>query len=250
MLMFSTAFSALLMLPYLAWGIFTLRLRYRYHEELSFRTESITLAVVVTLTVAELYLLKSVMQENMILYLFTALGLAVSAAALYGPMLVSVASQIFVDALMAHPAQKLDIANFAPVEALERIGEHEGAFNECLVLIRIFPKDPTAPLRAAENLIHLERFEEAATWFERGLAGIREADRALRIVNRLSEIYAKRLDRREDAIRVLEAYIETYPESERVEVIRMRLSKLGEIPGPAGAPIASQDSAPREISLD
>ncbi len=250
MLMFSTAFSALIMLPYLAWGIFTLRLRYRFHEELSFTAEVVTLAAVSAFLMLELYLLKSVMTENLVLYVFTVLGLAVSGAALYGPMLISVASQLFVDALMTHPTQKLDVANFAPVEALERIGDYEGAFNECLMLIRIFPKDPAASLRAGENLVQLERFEEATPWFERGLAGTPEADRALRIVNRLVEIYAKRLSRGDDAIRVLESHIALFPDSDRADTIRIRISKLAQPPREAAATATVLELEPREISLD
>ena len=107
-------------------------------------------------------------------------------------------------------------------------GDYEGAYAECLVIARVFPKDPSVALRVARNLVELERLEEACQWFERGLRGIDDADRSLHVVNRLSDIYLRRLDRQSDAIRVLQEYVTQFPNAEHAETVRGRIRRLND----------------------
>lgn len=237
----SGVISAALFLTFLGWGIYTLRLRYSHHEDLSMRLELATLAAVTVFVAVELMLVRPSLANNPVLYVFTILGLAVAATALYGPMLVSVASKVFVDAVIADHRGADDGPQFGPVDALERVNDFEGALGECLVLSRMFPKDATVSIRAATNYASLERYSEAAEWFERGLSRVNDADRAFRVTNRLAEIYNKQLDRADDADRVLRQFIERYPDHERADSIQRRIDRAA--PSAAIArPIAIPDS--------
>lgn len=225
---FMVVLSAALLIPYFAWGLYTLRVRYRFHEELTVRTEAATLAAVAVILALELLLLRKSMTDLPVLFTFTALGLVVSATALYGPMLVSLASQLLVDMIIpAHPEDS-DVPSFAPAEALERVGDHEGAVQEYLVMARIFPRDGATALRIGDNLAKLEKWEEAAEWFERGLSWVDDPERCLLVVNRLAEIHLRRLEQPGDATRILQLYIDRYPELDRTNSVRARLAKIEE----------------------
>ncbi len=57
-----------------------------------------------------------------------------------------------------------------------------------------------------------------------------DPDRALRITNRLAEIYTGKLDREDEARRVLCAFAEQYPEHERIDSVQKRIARLSERP--------------------
>ena len=59
-------------------------------------------------------------------------------------------------------------------------------------------------------------------------AGRFKSETALGVTNRVAEIYLRRLDQRDDAIRVLENYIETFPDAERTDSVRTRLDRIVE----------------------
>ncbi len=239
----SVTLSIILMIVFLGWGVYVLRVKYRGHEDLTRRTEAITLGAVAVFVVVEYFLLKPSLVNSPILFTFTILGIAVATAALYGPLLVSLASQVVVDVMMPPLEPTNDAPQFGPIEALERMGDYESALHECMVVARIFPKDPSVALRIAENLANLERHVEAAEWFERGLVRVTEPDRALRIANRLVDLYAQRMERRDDARRVLTEFVERFPEHERVESIRARIARLS-------APAAVQLETVPDLSLE
>ncbi|MDP7639999.1 MAG: hypothetical protein QGG73_09840 [Candidatus Hydrogenedentes bacterium] len=241
------AVFVILTIPYLAWGVYALRIKYRYHEEFSPATEAITLTAVTIFFVVELSLLRAWMLDTPLMFVFTVLGLLVSGAALYGSMLVSLASQLLVDFFIPARHDEVHAPNFVPVEALERVGDYDGALQECLVIAQIFPKDPDTLLRVAQNMTELDRYEESTQWFEAALALMNDPTKSLRVSNRLAEIYNHRLERTGDARRVLEEYLANHPDSERAETVKKRIARLSESAearavsptAPPGVPLAS-----------
>ena len=191
------------LVPYVGWGVYTLRVRYRYHEDLPVAAQAATLLALALFYIVEFYLLGVAMRNMKVYYAFAVLGLAVSGAALYGPLLISMISRLLVDAIMPAELSSTREPHYSPAEALERDGDFEGALREYLVIARIFPKEASVYLRIGDLYTKLERPEHAVTWFERGLALLDSADKGLRIVNRLCAIYTRQLERPKDAQRLL-----------------------------------------------
>ena len=216
------------LVPYLAWGVYTLRVRYRYHEDLPAAAQAATLLALAVFYIVEFYLLGLAMRNMKVYYAFAVLGLAVSGAALYGPLLISMISRVLVDSIMPAERSSTREPHYAPAEALEREGDFEGALREYLVIARIFPKEAIVYLRIGDLYTKLDRPERAVTWFERGLALLDSADKGLRIVNRLCSIYTRQLERPEDAQRLLREYLDKYPAAEYADSVLKRLQRLEE----------------------
>ncbi len=221
-------FSAALMVPFFAWGIYTLRERYVLHEEIPRNVEVATLGGVVVFCIVQFNLLGKWTDGWEILYIFTVLSVLVSATALFGPMFVSVASQTVVDFVHPLTEDRSHSPHFGPAEALEESGDLEGALREYMVLARVFPKHAETSIRTGNTLAELARYEEAVAALSRGMELLDEPERALMIANRLSDIYLNELDQREEAQRILSAYVESYPDSKRLESVRRKLQRISE----------------------
>lgn len=221
--------SMVLLLPYFAWGFYTLHRRFRYHEEFSLVVEAITLAGLIAFLAVELYVLREGMaRESPQAYIFSVLGLFGSGVALYGHMAVSFSSRIMVDFLTHGPDPTDNRPRLGAAESLERMKDWEGAYNEYLVFARMYPKDHEIPLRIAEALLRLERRDEAVSWFERALGRRKKPDDALLVLNRLVEILLKE-GARAEARRHLEHFLVRFPEGEGAEIVRARLEKLDDV---------------------
>jgi tetratricopeptide (TPR) repeat protein len=157
------------------------------------------------------------------LYVFTLLGLMVSMAALYGHMAISFTSRLIVEAVSTGDDAYNDGPRLGPVEALERQRDYEGALQECQVLARIYPREPQVHLHSAENLLHLGRPAEAAEALERALKYVAEPEKNLTLTNRLCEILQRDLDRPGEAARVLQQYLDRYPQTEYADSLRHRI---------------------------
>ena len=225
MILFSEILALLLLVPYFGWGIYTLRLRFRYNEDLPFHLETATILALILFYAVELALLRTWLDRLPVQMLFAVLGLIVSGAALYGPMVVSLVSQALVDVVMPTARSGVSEPNYTPAEALERRGEYEGAVREYMVIARLFPKEATPAIRVGDNLAKLGRSREAAPWFERGLRLVGSPDRSLQIANRLFEIYSRQLDQPEQGVRVLEDYLERFPDADYADAVRQRLER-------------------------
>ncbi len=222
----SLGIEAVLLVPFLGWGIYLLRLRYRYHEDINPYLEAATLAGLTVWYVFQFRLLGVWLHDDPIAHFFSALGLIVAGTALYGPMLVSLVAQLTVDLVFPKDRVQTGEPRFGPAEALERAGDYEGAAEEYMVIARMFPKDPTTAIRLGDNLMKLDRPSDAACWLERGASLVESPEKALRVVNRLTEIYLRRLDQPEDARRVLREYLRKYPDGEYAKSVGERLSRL------------------------
>jgi hypothetical protein len=181
--------TVVLMIPFLAWGIYLLRERYLLHHELPFRIEVYSLLGVIGFLSIQLVLIRVWMGDVSAFYAFTALSLAAASTALYGPTLVSVASQEIVNLMHPPHDQRAEEPNFSLAEGLEARGDHAGALREYMVMARIFPKDSETAFRVGHVLIELERFDDAAASLERGLHQSADPERSLLATNRLSDLY-------------------------------------------------------------
>jgi len=218
--------SGVALVPYFGWGIYTLRLRYRYHEELTFAAEAGTLGAVFVFYVIELMLFRMTLNNMPLQLMFAILGLILSGAALYGPMLVSLGSRLVVDVIVPGDRSVTNEPRFGPAEALERQGDYEGALQEYLVISRIFPRESSVLLRIANTMVRLSREEEAVNWFERALSFMNSPEKSLQVTNRLSSMYNNQLGRPADSVRVLEAYLVKFPKSEYAESVGERLQRM------------------------
>lgn len=220
--------SVMFLIPYFGWGIYVLRQRVRHDIELNHILEIATMVGLVVFYAVEIALFRSAMVNMPVLFFFSALGLVVSTAALYGPMAVSLLSYVIVEAVMPGGEKQVLEPKYGPAEALERQGDYEGAVKEYMVIARVFPKDPTAALRIADNLMKLSQPEEAAPWFARALARLQSPQKGLLVANRLFDVYYRHLDRPADGIKVLETYLAKFPDAEQAETVRQRLKALQE----------------------
>lgn len=224
----SMILSLALMVPFLGWGVYTLRVRYQYHEELHRSVEWITVGSVAAFFLAEMSLLRTWMvEQHPLMFALTALSLTVSMAALYGPIMVSLASSMFVQALMPSMDTVVDTPQFGPAESLERLGDHEGALQEYLVIARIFPKNTDTALRIGNKLEKLDRPEEASKAFERAFQLSSDEAQCLGIANRLHALYKDQLNEPAQAKAVLKRYLERFPDTQRADSIIRRMSDKG-----------------------
>lgn len=226
MAIFAFVVTVILMIPFLAWGIYLLRERYLLHHELAFRVEIYSLMGVIAFLSVQLILIKVWMGDVSAFYAFAALSLAAASTALYGPTLVSVVSQEIVNLMHPPHDQRSEEPNFSLAEGLEARGDYEGALREYMVMARIFPKDPETAFRVGHVLIEIERFEDAALSLERGLHQSADPERALLATNRLSDLYRDRLGKTDDAARTLQAYLDRYGDSPRAELVIRKLERL------------------------
>ena len=231
------------LIPYFGWGIYALRLHYRYHEDLKPVVAAITLVAVSLFYLLQTILLRVFLQDQPGYFLFALMGLFVSGAALYSNMAVSLLSQLLVDAIVPGDRSKTNEPRYGPGEALERLGDYDGAIDEYLIIARIFPKEPKPLLHVADNYVKLEKPGEAVRWFERALRLIKDPDDALQVVNRACSIYLRNLNQPMDAIRVLEDYLEKFSGSEFVSVVETRIERIEkEMDAPSPVPAELENS--------
>lgn len=236
-----------LLIPYVGWGIYTLSQRFHYHEEAGTVIEAATLLGVLLFLVIQVALLRTWLVNSPLLYVFTILGLMVSVAALYGHTAVSFTSRLIVETVSAGDDTRPDSPRLGPVEALERQRDFEGALQECYIIARIYPRDPSVHLHTAENLLHLDRPQEAAEALERALRYVEAPEKNLLLLNRLCEVLIKHLEEPERAAELLERFLARHPDTAYAEDLRNRVHFLREgRQWEAPAELASLDEAPVE----
>ncbi|HRK35948.1 MAG TPA: tetratricopeptide repeat protein, partial [Candidatus Hydrogenedentes bacterium] len=115
-------------------------------------------------------------------------------------------------------------------ESFETRGDFEGAAREFISIARQFPNEKRAALSAADNLAKIGQPEVAAPWFESALELIHDPDEALKVANRLSDIYLTELKQPAEAREVLEEYLERFPQSEYADSVQRRVERLADPP--------------------
>lgn len=222
-----TALTQLLLLPYFGWGIYNLRRRYRFHDDVSPTVEASTLVCVTIYLYVQIAVLEFWMEQALVYLIFSVLGLFVSAAALYGHMAISLLGWVIVDFMLPYPSVNADHPRMGPQEALERQKDYQGALEGYLVLARIYPRNIEVSLRIAGCLLWLDRAEEAPGWLERALKNCANAGEALPIVNRLCEVYERVLKTPAKARETLEDFLGRYPEAAEASEVREHLAHVG-----------------------
>lgn len=225
--------TTVLLIPYFGWGIYALRHRYRYHEDLPPRVEVATLAGVVGFYIIALSMLRAMPHDNLIFFVFSFLGLMVSGAALYGHVVISVASRLIVD-FYTPQGDSPDTPRLGPAQALEKAGDLEGAIQEYLVLARIYPREPAIHTRIAECQLRRENYRASVEAFTRANKLHKTPANALSSVNRIAEIQTRHLHAPEEAARILEDFVRRFPDASESDTVRNRLSE--------SAPTVSQKS--------
>jgi hypothetical protein len=225
---FAWILSTILPIPYLFWGVYLLRQRLQYRVELDRAVEVFTIAALVFFFIFEFTLLKMYLGNSPVKLMFSSLGLVASALALYGPLLVSFGSHLLVDLVMPTAPFDPSMPQYGSAAGCELRGDFESAAKEYAAIARMFPKDSHAPLRAADNFMKNEDVDRALPYFIQGLHNIRSSSEALRVTNRLFDIYHRQLNETGKARSVLEDYIERFPNAEYSDSVRGRIKRLDE----------------------
>lgn len=218
--------SGLLLIPYLLWGFYLLRERLVHRVELDRAVETFTVTALFFFFIFEFTLLKKWLGHNHLKLVFSVLGLTVSAAALYGPLLVSFISHFIVDLIMPTRRYGVSVPQYGTAEACELRGDFEGAAREFVAVSRMFPKETKAAIRAADNYMKVDRPADAVPWFELALKSSASPEETLSIANRLHDIYLRKLDNRDAARKALETYLARFPDSEFAGSVSQRLARL------------------------
>lgn len=175
------------MLLFVIFGTWTLHKRFQKHEEWSLRNQSFVLLGVALFYLLEIPTLRFMMHESIVQFIFTLLGLLVAGLALYGHIAVSLISRLMVEFLIPDNPAAAATPRLGPAEALERQGDWGGALHEYYILARIYPNNAMISVRAANNLLRLDRHEEAISWFERAIKYTNKAEDNLALVRRLCD---------------------------------------------------------------
>jgi len=222
----STVMAGLLLIPYLCWGVYVLKHQLREHADFPLVVEAATMAALVFFFLVELPLLRMWLSPSP-LWLFAATaGLIVSCAALYGPIMFSFVSHAIINVVMPHGQKRVQAPEYGPSEGLERNGLFEDAGHSYAAVARAFPKESTPALRAADNFMKIGDTEQAAEWFENGLANVTNSKQAMPIAFRLFEIYSRMLHDDERARTVLETFLDHFPDSDQTESVQKRLKRI------------------------
>ncbi len=214
---------------FVVFGIWSLHQRFRRLEEWSLRTQLLTLSGLLFFYVVETTVLRRALHDNIVFFIFALLGLFVAGLALYGHIVVSVLSRLLVELVAPDNPAAPDIPRLGPAEALERQGDWNGALQEYYILARIYPDQTLLYTRIANNLIRLERKDDASSWLKRAIKHSKRPDECLALSRRLFDIY-KGLGRPELARQALTAFLKRFPEHAASDHIRKQLSE-----GPSGA---------------
>jgi tetratricopeptide (TPR) repeat protein len=237
--------AVILLVPYFGWGIHALRMKYRFHVELSLVTEACTLLALVLFYALEMRLLRDAFESASIQYVVAMLGLITSGAALYGHMAISFFSRLIVEAVVPGPSANDHRPRLGPAEALEKQKDYQGALQEYYVIARMFPRDSLVPMRIANLYIQLGQPAEAVDWLRRAQKHASGEKQALSVTNRRIELFETHLKQVEDARAVIREFLEAYPDSNDGAVLRARLAVMGAPrKGPSDSSLNALSEAP------
>ena len=222
----STVMAGLLLIPYLCWGVYVLTHQLRENADFPVSVELATIAGLVIFFLVELPLLRMWLSPSPLWLFAASAGLIVSCAALYGPLMFSFASHAIVNIVMPSGQKRVQGPEYGPSEGLERNGLFEDAGHSYAAVARAFPKESTPALRAADNFMKIGDTEQAAEWFEHGLANLSNSKQAMPVAFRLFEIYSRMLHDDESARVVLETFLVRFPDTDQITSIEKRLNRL------------------------
>lgn len=237
----SWVLSGLLLIPYLTWGVFLLRQRLVHDVELDRAVETFTVAALIFFFIFEFSLLQVWLANSPVKMIFSTLGLAASGLALYGPLLASFTSHLLVDLVMPQERFDPNVPQYGAAAGCEMRGDFAAAADQYAAIARMFPKDGHAPVRAADNFMKVAEVEKAIPYFKQGMRNARNASEALRIANRLCEIYQRQLGQTHEAKEVLATFLDRFPDCEYAHSVQLRIERLQ---NPSSSPFEHHSQEP------
>jgi tetratricopeptide (TPR) repeat protein len=169
--------------------------------------------------------------------------------ALYGHIAVSFLSKLLVDVFLPGADEVTSAPRFGPAEALERLGDYQGALNEYHVLARIFPGRPEIMARIGGALEALTSYDEAALWFQRALDAQDRPHEATTLLWRLLDLLEHRQQRPDLAAQACEALLARFPDLPDAGSVELRRKRLVDAQRPPEQP-AVVPSRPALVRLD
>ncbi|NLN93567.1 MAG: hypothetical protein GX130_09715 [Candidatus Hydrogenedens sp.] len=186
--------GGILLALFLGFGIWSLHERFHRQKEWSVRRQLLLLGAVTVFCSLEILTLRQLMHDDVVLFIFSLLGLLVAGTALYGHLAVSLLSRLLVELILPdHPAAS-DRPHLAAAESLERQGNWLGALQEYFILVHMYPGHPVVLSRITHNLIHQKRYMEALHWFERLVKHATRADEATVLLKELIAVFTRNGD--------------------------------------------------------
>ena len=224
--------SLALMVPFLAWGFYLVRLRFVRDEDVSVGVEAGTLAMLIVFYAFQFALLEALLADSLLQFVGACLILITAGVGLYGAMITSLISRALVGVFLPDAEAPVRTPHLGAGERMERLDDFEGALHEYESVAKLFPGHPDVVLRIGSTLARLGRFEEAARQLETGLAQNADPEESYPLLARLVEILVTNLDRREDAIGALGQFAAKYDGTDESERATRRMERLQHAPGP------------------
>ena len=242
---FLDATALALLVPFLVLGIYALRRRFLYHDEWGFARQSVVLIYVLLTVAFEIQAIRDELEDTPAYLIFASLGMLAASVALYGHIAVSFLSKLMVELFLPGSDQVASQPRFGPAEALERLGDYQGALNEYYVLARTFPDHPEIMARIGAALYALHAFEEAAQWFRRALDTQERPHEAADLLWHLVDLLENRLHRPDLAAQACEAFLARFADSPVSVPVRARWQSLYE----TGPPLQDSSGGPGHPGL-
>ena len=229
---FLDATALVLLTPFLAFGVYALRRRFLNHDEWGLARQSVVLVYVLLTAAFEIHAVHEELSDTPVYMIFASLGMLAASMALYGHIAVSFLSKLIVDIFLPGGDQAASQPRFGPAEALERLGDYQGALNEYYVLARTFPGQPEIMARIGGALCALRSYDEAAQWFRRALDAQERPHEAAALLWRLVDLLETRQQRPDLAAQACESFLTRFADSDASAAVRARWLLLNAVCSP------------------
>ncbi|MGC8738590.1 MAG: hypothetical protein ACP5UA_08090 [Candidatus Hydrogenedens sp.] len=221
----SDIISILLLSFLFFWGVFLLYQKWIKNYDYPLWLDLLSLIIMFLVLAIELLQFKDWLQNYPLLYVLSALGLFITASALYSQSFISLLTLIFLSII--HPGEESspDVPRFGPAEILERQNDWKGALNEYFVLARIYPHHPSVHLRIANAYIKMKQPEEALHWLKKSLQYLKKEEDTYLIIARYCDI-AHDIGDIPSAKEMIDYFLNQYPESTHSQSILERKKRM------------------------
>lgn len=223
------AAALLLLVPFLAFGVHTLRRRFLSHDEWGLAGQSVVLIAVLLTVAFEITAMRDELTETPVYLIFASLGMLATSMALYGHIAVSFLSRLMVDLFLPDGDKAASQPRFGAAEMLERLGDYQGALNEYFVLARAFPGRPDVMARIGAALDALQSYHEAAQWFRRAMDAQNSPHEAVAILWHLLDLLENRQPNPDLAAQVCASFLARFPESPEAAAVKARWQRLNDL---------------------
>lgn len=244
--------SLALMVPFLGWGFYVLRVRTVRDEELPTTIEAVTIGGLIVFYAFQFALFEALLGDRLPLLFGACLVIVGAGGALYGSTIASMISRLLVGVFLPTAGAPVRTPHLGAGERLERLDDLEGALHEYESVARVFPDHPDVSLRMGALLARLGRHNEAVGCLARAIAANRDPEEAFPLVVRMVEILDIDLGDRKQATGTLEEFVRRFHGSSEAGRAQARLERLIAAPPPRArqvpsVPEADDDSLPGQL---